>query len=72
LVHGLVVVNVYVDRDLVDDGQRISQSLLEGLDDDNRVDVPLKLRQSLGKNLSRCAELDMPAFTGFLLTYLIL
>jgi hypothetical protein len=51
-VHLRIVGHVDLDRDLVDDLEGICERLLEGLDDDHRVDVALELRQSLGEDLS--------------------
>jgi hypothetical protein len=49
----LMIVHVHLDRDLVDDLERIGQRLLESLDDDNGVNVAFELRQSLRKHLAR-------------------
>jgi hypothetical protein len=47
LVHGLVVVDVDRVGDLVDDGEGVLEGPLEGRDDDDGVDVALKLREGM-------------------------
>lgn len=56
-MHLFVVVDVYVDCDLVDDLESVSQRLLEGLNDNDGVDVTLELGQGLCEDLSSCAIL---------------
>jgi hypothetical protein len=52
-VHLLVIVDVDIGGNLGDDLQGVGKSLLEGLDDDNGVDVALELGQGLGEDFSR-------------------
>lgn len=53
-VHLIVVVHIDVGRDLADDLEGIGQSLLEGLNDNDGMDVALELRQSLSKDFTSC------------------
>lgn len=50
----LIVVGVDFNSNLVDNLKGIRKGLLEGLDDDDGVDVALELGQSLCEDLSRC------------------
>jgi hypothetical protein len=54
--HLLGVVHVDGDGDLVNNLDGILKSLLEGSNDDNRVNVALEVGQGLGKNLTGCFD----------------
>lgn len=53
-VHLFVVVHINFGCDLADDLEGIGQSLLEGLNDDDGVNVALELGQGLCKDLTSC------------------
>lgn len=52
LGHGLVVVNIDGQGDLLDDLEGVLKGALECGDNDNGVDVAVELGKSLGKNLT--------------------
>ena len=56
MIHGFVIVDVDRDRDFVDDLESVGESKLEGLDDDDGVDVSLKLGQSLRQDFTSWRE----------------
>lgn len=56
LVHGLVVVDIDRQRDLLDDLKGVFKGSLKGGNDDDRVDVTIELGKSLGENLTSCSD----------------
>ena len=52
----LVVGSVDGDRDVLDDLESIVEGALEGLDDDDGVDVALELRKGKGQDFTSCRK----------------
>lgn len=51
-MHGLVVIDIDRQRNLLDNFKRILQRMLESRNDDDRVNISFELRQRLGENLT--------------------
>lgn len=59
MVHCVVVVDVYRERDFFYYVEGVGESAFEGGDYDDGVDVALELWEGLGENLASCAGLAL-------------
>lgn len=55
-MHGLVIIDINIDRDLFDDFEGIGQGVLEGLNNDDGVDVTLELGKGLCENFASYSQ----------------